>query len=135
MNRRLIKSPLLLSMLLLLFSPLAASVETVDEILGAMEAPTGVVFEVIEGNPRDLNWVMPKIRADVDRLRAKFPDIAVAVVSHGREEFGLTKEHAATMPRVHSLVKDLSENRDARSMSAARTPPGTTWRPKSSPTT
>jgi len=91
---------------------LNASAATVEGILAQQHPPDGVVFEIIEGSKKDLNWAIPRIREDTKRLRAKFPDLPIAVVSHGREEFGLTREEAKKRPEVHQIVKDLSDNHD-----------------------
>ena len=89
---------------------LNASATTVEGILAQQQPPDGVVFEIIEGSKKDLDWAIPRIREDTKRLRAKFPDLPIAVVSHGREEFGLTREEAKKRPEVHEMVKDLSDN-------------------------
>lgn len=85
---------------------------TVEGVLAQRQPPEGVVFEIIEGSKKDLNWAIPRIREDTKRLRAKFPDLPIAVVSHGKEEFGLTRQEAKKRPEVHAMVKDLSENLD-----------------------
>ena len=100
------------SLLALLFvlSALDVTAATVEGILAQRQPPDGVVFEILEGSRKDLNWAIPRIREDTKRLRAKFPDLPIAVVSHGREEFGLTREEAEKRPEVHQMVKDLSDN-------------------------
>ena len=85
---------------------------TVEGILAQEQPPEGVVFEIIEGSKKDLDWAVPTIREDTKRLRAKFPGLPIAVVSHGREEFGLTRQEARKRPGVHQMVKDLSDNLD-----------------------
>ena len=88
------------------------SAATVEGILARQQPPDGVVFEIIEGSKKDLDWAIPRIREDTKRLRAKFPDLPIAVVSHGREEFGLTREEAEKRPEVHHMVRELSDNLD-----------------------
>ena len=95
---------------LMLFSTLALA--SIDEVLARKTAPEGVVFEIVQGSEQDIAWAVEQIIEDVGRLREKFPGLAVAVVSHGREEFGLTRSAAKTMPKVHSLVRDLTTNQD-----------------------
>ena len=102
---------ILVALLFVLLS-LNATAATVEGILAQRQPPEGVVFEIIEGSRKDLNWAIPRIREDTKRLRAKFSDLPIAVVSHGREEFGLTREEAKKRPDVHEMVKDLSENLD-----------------------
>ncbi len=95
---------------LLVLLTLNAPAATVDEILARQQPPEGVVFELVEGSKQDLNWAIPRIREETMRLRARFPDLPIAVVSHGREEFGLTRAEAEKRPEVHEMVKDLSGN-------------------------
>ncbi len=55
------------------------------------DAPFGVVFEIVEHDENALQWAIPAIDRYVRQLRKRFPDIGLAVVSHGREEFALMK--------------------------------------------
>jgi intracellular sulfur oxidation DsrE/DsrF family protein len=41
----------------------------------------------------------------VTQLRKKFPELPVAIVTHGKEQFALTTKNADS--KTHSLVKDL----------------------------
>ena len=83
----------------------------VDRLLAAGEAPPGVVFEVIEGREDALGLVLPAVRRYVAALRSRWPELDIAVVSHGNEEFGLTREAAAELPEVHSMVQQLGEQK------------------------
>jgi len=84
----------------------------VDYILKLQQPPLGVVFEVLEGDPNALDWAIPEIMKYAKQLRTKFADIAVAVVSHGKEEFGLLKSKANEKQTLHRNVKSLVENQD-----------------------
>ena len=66
----------------------------VDRLLKADEAPVGVVFEIVEGEEDALRWALPEIARLSARLRARFPGLPIAVVTHGREQFGLLAEEA-----------------------------------------
>jgi len=84
--------------------------EVVDGIVKSKQAPFGVVFEVVEGDSKALQWAIPAISQYVKQLRERFPDLGIAVVSHGREEFGLMKNRQQELPEVHSAVQSLVAN-------------------------
>ena len=99
---------LLLATLLMLGTAAQASDATsVEQLLAQDDAPFGVVFEIVEQDEDALQWAMPLINRHVQRLRARFPDIGLAVVSHGREEFALMKEREAENRAVHETVQSL----------------------------
>ena len=103
---------LLLSVLLplsLLFSG-AASAKTVKEILALEEAPPGVVFEILAPNPQQWQRIQPRLMGAIDSLRSAFPDLDLAVVSHGNEQFALTTENESKFPLLHQGVRDLGES-------------------------
>lgn len=79
----------------------------VDQILAQESAPFGVVFEIVEGDGDALQWALPAINQYVAQLRKRFPDIGLAVVSHGNEQFGLMKNQQQKNARVHKTVQSL----------------------------
>jgi len=87
-----------------------ASEKAVQAILESSEPPVGVVFEVTTYSDNGFDWAAPKLKSYAKQLRTKFPAIKLAVVSHGLEQFQLTRDnsqaHAATHRKVKSLVKD-----------------------------
>lgn len=95
---------------LLWLNPATAQAETVDDVLSYKEAPPGVVFEIISSDPAKLKKVLPHVRKDIARLRARFKDLSIAVVSHGDEQFALTRKnqerYKETRASVRSLVMD-----------------------------
>lgn len=84
--------------------------EEINQLLSSDPPPFGVVFEVIQGDRSALDWAMPRVKVFAQQLREKFPDIGIAVVSHGKEEFALMTskrdEHKEMHKTVQSLVKD-----------------------------
>ena len=94
---------------LLLIGPAAqaANQETIEQLLAQDEAPFGVVFEIVERDEDALQWAIPAINRYVRQLRKRFPDIGLAVVSHGREEFALMKSRQADNAEVHQVVQSL----------------------------
>lgn len=87
-----------------------ASDAAIKEILAASEPPAGVVFELAGYDDNGLEWAVPVLQSYTKRLRQKFPNIKLAVVSHGLEQFQLTRankeQHAGAHKQVKSLVKD-----------------------------
>lgn len=88
-------------------APAADNQREVDKVLKMGAAPLGVVFEIVEGDPDALKWAIPQVVKFSKQLRNQFPDIAIAVVSHGKEEFALTKEKEQQNRDVHKAVKSL----------------------------
>ncbi len=81
--------------------------DDVNDILAQKQAPFGVVFEVVEGDDDALEWAIPDINTFVKQLRKRFPDIGLAVVTHGSEQFGLMTSEQKEMPEVHKTVRSL----------------------------
>ena len=86
--------------------------DDVDAVLARDQAPSGVVFEVVSGDPDFLDEAIPAIRAQIDRLREKFKDLPIAVVTHGGEQFALMAAKADDYASTHKQVKvmNLQEN-------------------------
>ena len=81
----------------------------IEDILTLKEEPPGVVFELIESTGYAWTWAAPKIRGYVLQLREKFPNIDLAIVSHGREQFALTKKSASSIVEEVSILKDMNK--------------------------
>lgn len=103
------------SLQFLLFVTLAivsvlARAETVEQVLAMEKEPVGVVFEIVSNNPDELAKVLPTVQKDIQRLHKRFPGLDIAVVSHGMEQFALTKKnksrYSKTNQEVQSLAKD-----------------------------
>lgn len=88
---------------------LASGVEP-GEVLQLPEAPPGVVFEIASGDKEQLRWAIPAVQQHIKDLRERFPDLPIAVVTHGKEQFALTRDNQKKYDKVHqgiqSLVKD-----------------------------
>ena len=95
---------------LLLLAATEAVAYDVETLLARDEAPFGVVFEIVDGDEEALITLLPRVRADIARIRARFPETEFAVVSHGREEFALQsryqQEYGSLHDQVRSLVSD-----------------------------
>ena len=81
--------------------------DEINDILAQKQAPFGVVFEVVEGDDDALEWAMPDINKFVKQPRKRFPDIGLAVVTHGSEQFGLMTSEQKELPEVHKTVQSL----------------------------
>jgi intracellular sulfur oxidation DsrE/DsrF family protein len=105
--------PLTTLLMLLLTWPASASSsdDKIEELLARQTAPAGVVFDVDEWDIDALKWGIPLIRSYVDRLRERFPEIEIAVVSHGDEEFALLKRARDNYQSVHQGVEALVNDR------------------------
>ncbi len=100
---------LLIFLLLLTTGPLQAG-ERMQSLLGSEQAPAGVVFEIVEGDENALEWAMPQVAEYARQLRARFPGIGIAVVTHGTEQFALERRYRDEYTEVHQLVRSLTED-------------------------
>ncbi len=103
-------------LLLLMLAPMAHATDSSDTLVEAMiraeQPPEGVVFEVVSSDPSGLQWALPRIRDYVKRLRARFPGLEMAVVTHGREEFSLQTKMNERYAEVHGEVRSLVQDSD-----------------------
>ena len=73
----------ILTVLLLLLSATSAWSSDVNTLLSEKEAPPGVVFEIVSDEPDLLARLMPAVKKDIKKLRDRFPDLPIAIVTHG----------------------------------------------------
>lgn len=98
---------LLMVVMLVLASLSVRADDEVSYLLKESVAPAGVVFEVLTHEQSTWPTVLAYINTSAERLRKKFPDLPVAIVSHGLEEFALLKQNAAAQQSTHSEIKSL----------------------------
>jgi len=99
---------LILSSLLFAQVTLAAdSHEQIEEILSLKEAPAGIVFEIVTGESNSLEWALPETQSHIKELRARFPKLDIAIVTHGNEQFALKSSNNKKYKKVHSLTQQL----------------------------
>ena len=94
---------------LFIFTALMSTVTWADEInriIAKEQSPAGVVFEIVSGEEGLLNQLLPSVNADIKRLRLRFPEIAIAIVTHGTEQFDLTIDKKKNS-KAHSIVEKL----------------------------
>ncbi len=102
---------LLLSFIFLFGSPsFAKDAKSLEDILELKNAPAGVVIEIVTDDEDNLEWALPRAKKYIQRLRGKFPKLAVAIVTHGSEQFALTKDSQEDNEEIHQLVKSLGDD-------------------------
>jgi len=84
----------------------------IHTILAQEDAPLGIVFEVVSAFEGTLQSAIPKIIKYSTQLRQKFPNINIAVVTHGNEQFALITKNESEYKKVHKQVKLLVEKED-----------------------
>ena len=98
---------------LLLMSQLAFAQEyknhAVERLLTAKEAPSGVVFEIITWEKDAWDWAAPMLKQFRHQLLEKYPDLDIALVSHGGEQFELTKDKVKKNAVVFDALQSLSD--------------------------
>lgn len=95
---------------LLAFAGEAAARATLDELLARPAAPPGVVFEIVDRDPDALEHALPWVATAAERLKARFPGVPMALVTHGQEMFGLQARTREARPDVHALAERLTRN-------------------------
>lgn len=80
---------------------------TVDGLLAQDKAPPGVVFEIVERDAQALEWAVPLVAQEAKRLRQKFPNLDIAVVTHGQEMFALQANQKKANRQIHTEVEQL----------------------------
>ncbi|MFZ5557737.1 MAG: hypothetical protein ACOZDY_13635 [Pseudomonadota bacterium] len=86
----------------------ASSDREVAALLERDRPPPGVVFEIVSGDARALEWAVPRVSGYAERLRARFPALPIAVVTHGNEQFALQSDAQQSFIDLHRRVQELS---------------------------
>ena len=101
---------LLFAILFTLFSMTAYASDAgvkMDDILNMQQEPAGVVFEIVTGKDDGLQWALPLTKKYIDQLKQRFPEMPIAIVTHGREQFALQKSKLGDNKKVHDLTQQL----------------------------
>ena len=88
----------------------AAAQPTLDDLLARSAAPPGVVFEIVDRDPAALVVALPWVKQAGERLKARFADLPMAVVTHGQEMFALQAGSRASNLAIHQLAEGLSRD-------------------------
>ena len=81
--------------------------EQVEQLLSLKEAPAGIVFEIVTGTTNSLKWALPQTQDYIKEIRARFPNVDIAIVTHGDEQFALKTTNKKKYKKVHSLTQQL----------------------------
>ena len=100
------------AILIILFSCTSAWSTSFNDLLAEKKAPAGVVIEIVSSEPGLLSELLPSIKANIKRLRDRFPDIPVAIVTHGTEQFDLTTNNKKIEATAHKMVEELVKSND-----------------------
>lgn len=92
---------------LTLLSTTSAWADYVDTLIAREYAPDGVVFEISSGETDLLSKVLPTVKANIEKLRDRFPELPIAIVTHGNEQFSLLTENLRTEAPTHGLIEKL----------------------------
>ena len=82
---------------------------SLKEILALPSAPPGVVIEIVTPEDEGLRWALPQAQNAVMKLRGKFKDLHIAIVTHGSEQFALTQKQQSTHQAEHQIVQSLTK--------------------------
>jgi intracellular sulfur oxidation DsrE/DsrF family protein len=88
----------------------ASAATDLDQLLNREQAPAGVVLEIMEADFQALDWAIPQANSAIAQLRARFPGVPLAVVSHGNEQFALMTRAQTRQPTLHDAVRSLVKN-------------------------
>ncbi len=101
----------LLALTLVLFSSTVhAKNITLKDILALSAAPSGVVIEIVMPEAEGLRWALPQAQNAVAKLREKFKDLPIAIVTHGNEQFALTQKNQSSHQAEHQIVQSLAKD-------------------------
>jgi intracellular sulfur oxidation DsrE/DsrF family protein len=94
--------------LLALAGSATAAPLTLDALLARPVAPAGVVFEIVDHDPRALEVALPWVKQAAHRLKERYPALPMALVTHGQEMFALQSGARDSNPAVHQMAESLS---------------------------
>ncbi|HWR77931.1 MAG TPA: hypothetical protein VN283_12085 [Thiobacillus sp.] len=83
---------------------------TLDELLAHPVAPTGVVFEIVDRDPRALDVALPWVKQAAQKLKERHPGLPMALVTHGQEMFALQTGARAGNQAIHQIAESLSDD-------------------------
>jgi len=100
----------LVALLSLSFTVSAQEAYSLKNILALTQPPEGVVVEIATADSAGLSWALPRAQKYVKQLRQRFKDLPIAIVTHGREQFALTRRNQTTKTKTHQSVRSLIQD-------------------------
>ena len=83
-------------------------IDEIDWFLAQQQPPKGIIFEIREYDEDALEWVGPRLERYVEMLRARFPRLPIAVLSHGDEMLALQEANRNRFKRSHNIARRLA---------------------------
>lgn len=83
--------------------------QEIEQLLQNDTAPDGVVFELIGNGGDYLKSALQRVSDYSERLRATFPELDIAVVSHGIEQFAFKSSQAKDNAASHLFAQQFLE--------------------------
>lgn len=97
----------LTGLLIAFATALSAGETAIESLLADPSPPPGVVFELVENDHEALQTLLPRIREAITLLRSRHPELGIAVVTHGNEQFSLTRAQQGARSSLHGAIQDL----------------------------
>lgn len=72
-----------------------------------MKRPDGVAFLVMDHDIEAYSWVLPRLEHYLRIIRDKWPDMPIAVISHGDEIFSLLWDKEEKYKEFHDKIRTL----------------------------
>ena len=110
MNASLHRTRYVLIGLLALAGSATAAPATLEGLLTQPTAPHGVVFEIVDRDPNALDVALPWVKQAAQKLKARYPKLPMALVTHGQEMFALQASARADNLATHKMVESLSRD-------------------------
>lgn len=81
----------------------------VQTLLNQSSPPDGVVFDIETLEEDALARLAPYLKQQIHLLKNAYPEVDIAVVTHGAEEYALQKQAQAEQPDLHQMFNALVE--------------------------
>lgn len=106
----------LFSMFLLAYTGIAYSSEQthpdVERLINSGQEPEGIVFEIETLDANALVEQVSYIKSLVEKVKKRYPEVDVAVVSHGTEEYALQKSESNKNAELHNVFNQMVNQSD-----------------------
>ncbi len=83
---------------------------SIDALIAANIEPDGVVFEIITWEDYTWDWAAPMLQSLTEQLRARYPGLDIALISHGNELFDLAVKNKDRSEAAINTLQSLSDD-------------------------